>query len=141
MKRLKRLDPLIRGKNRDWSERKRFALREVFTSLSSLIELAKTRNVWKSLATVKPKEIVKFEIEEDERDWKPQFREGLQQLKLFEKPKNDHKQGLQVVRKLPYKYYLLSFFDRRRFKPTTNDDRRLGNWRTLLELLGTGRGG
>ncbi len=93
------------GKNRDWRERKVYALREVFTSLTHLIELAKTPNVWKSLATVKPKEIVKFEIEADERDWKPQFKAGLQQYKLFETPRNDKNQELQVVRKLPYKYY------------------------------------
>ncbi len=93
------------GKNRDWSARKDYAFREVFASMNELIKLAKAEKVWKSLATVKPKEIVKFEIEPDERDWKPQIKEGLQQLRLFEQQHTGDNQQLQVVRKLPYKYY------------------------------------
>ncbi len=93
------------GKNRDWSERKVFALREVFTSMKELIAQAKIRNTWKSLATVKPKEIVKFEIVEDEREWKPSMREGLRQLSLFDRGRDKQSRELQVVRKLPYKYY------------------------------------
>ncbi len=91
------------GKKRDWAERKRFALSEVFTSMKELITLAKTKNTWKSLATIKPKEITKFEIKEDEREWKPKILEGLKQYSLFA-PKGQHRE-LQVVRKLPYKYY------------------------------------
>ena len=88
-----------------WEERKRFALGEVFTSMQELIQLSKTQNVWKSLATLKPKEIVKFEIREDERDWKPAMREGLKQMSLFASSEEHHGRELQVVRKLPYKYY------------------------------------
>ncbi|MCK4816810.1 hypothetical protein KA005_13655 [bacterium] len=65
------------GTKRNWFERKRFALQEVFTSMGDLITLSKNPNVWKSLATVKPKEIVKFEVEEDERHWKPKMRKSL----------------------------------------------------------------
>lgn len=93
------------GKNRDWGDRKRFALREVFTSMNDLITRAKAPNVWKSLATVKPKEIVKFEIVEDEREWKPHIRDGLKQLSLFDHTRDPQSRELQVVRKLPYKYY------------------------------------
>lgn len=96
---------LSTGKQRDWSARKEYALREVFTSMSDLIKLAKAEKVWKSLATVKPKEITKFEVEPDERDWKPQIKEGLQQLRLFEQSSPANTQQLQVVSKLPYKYY------------------------------------
>lgn len=73
--------------------------------MNDLIKLAKAEKVWKSLATIKPKEIIKFEIEPDERDWKPQIKEGLQQLRLFEQPSSGDKRQLQVVSKLPYKYY------------------------------------
>ena len=73
--------------------------------MSNLIKLAKAEKVWKSLATVKPKEITKFEVEPDERDWKPQIKEGLQQLRLFEQSSPANTQQLQVVSKLPYKYY------------------------------------
>ena len=95
---------LSTGKRRDWSERKRYACREVFTSMTELIALAKTENVWKSLATVKPKEIVEFVIEEDERDWKPQVRDSLRQMSLFGS-QAAHGRELKVVQKLPYKYY------------------------------------
>jgi hypothetical protein len=96
---------LIPGKNRDWGERKKFALQEVFISMKELISQAKTSNIWKSLATVKPKEIVKFEVVEDEREWKPHIRDGLRQLSLFDRSKDQQSRELQVVRKLPYKYY------------------------------------
>lgn len=93
------------GKNGKWTERKEYALREVFTSMESLISLAKTQDVWKSLATLKPKEILKFEIQEDDRDWKPKMREELRQMSLFAQDKGQDGRELQVVRKLPYKYY------------------------------------
>ncbi|MBT3391311.1 MAG: hypothetical protein HN413_12980 [Chloroflexi bacterium] len=91
------------GKNRDWAERKRFALNEVFVSMNELINLAKTSGVWKSLATVKPKEIVDFVIEPDDREWKASMRNSLRQLKLFEQ--TTVQREAQIVRKLPYRYY------------------------------------
>lgn len=100
---IKTVGKMTTGRKRDWAERKRFALNEVFTSMQELINLAKTKNVWKSLATIKPKEIVKFEIQEDEREWKPKILEGLKQMSLFA-PQEQNRE-LQVVRKLPYKYY------------------------------------
>jgi hypothetical protein len=92
------------GKNRDWSGRKEFVLKEVFTSMNDLIVLAKKPNVWKSLATIKPKEFVNLEIDKDEREWSPKIREGLRQLSLFDRRKDKNRE-LQVVRKLPYRYY------------------------------------
>jgi hypothetical protein len=89
------------GKDRDWAERKRYALQEVFTSMDELITLAKTPGIWKSLATVKPREMINLEIEpQKELDWTPEFYAQLTQQKLFEASNT-----LQVVRKLPYKYY------------------------------------
>jgi hypothetical protein len=101
---IKVVGQMTTGKKRDWYERKRYACREVFTSMNELIDLAKTQDVWKSLATVKPKEIVEFVIVEDERDWKPQVRNSLKQMSLFASP-SAHGRELQVVHKLPYKYY------------------------------------
>ncbi|MCA9872277.1 MAG: hypothetical protein KC441_01425 [Anaerolineales bacterium] len=91
------------GRTRDWAERKRFALREVFTSMNDLVKLAKAQGVWKSLATIKPKEIVKFEIKADTRDWKPTIQDSLRQMSLFAQSKGGRE--LEVVRKLPYRYY------------------------------------
>ncbi len=99
------LDSITTGKNRDWSERKRYALSEVFGSMNDLIRLAKTERVWKSLATIKPKELIRFEIQEDERDWKPKFRSDLRQANLFDTRRDQTTQDFEVVRKLPYKYY------------------------------------
>lgn len=93
------------GKTRDWYERKQFALKEVFPSMTELISQAKTQNIWKSLATVKPKEIVEFKIEEDEREWSDKLKAGLKQLSLFDNRENKESRELNVVRKLPYKYY------------------------------------
>ncbi len=93
------------GKSRDWSERKNFALKEIYTSMKDLIAQAKTPNIWKSLATIKPKEIVEFKIKEDEREWKPSIRDGLRQLSLFDHRRDTQSRELQIVRKLPYKYY------------------------------------
>jgi hypothetical protein len=93
------------GRDKNWTERKNFALKEVFTSMKDLISQSKTPDVWKSLATVKPKEFVKFEVVEDEREWNPGIIEGLKQYCLFDRGRDNHSRELRVVRKLPYKYY------------------------------------
>ena len=56
-----------------WAARKRFITKEVFTSMDELIKLAKSPSK-KSLATMKPKEIVDFEIESDEREWRKDWK-------------------------------------------------------------------
>jgi hypothetical protein len=85
-----------------WDARKSFALKETFTSMEELIKLAKSP-AKKSLATVKPKEIVKFDIKNDEREWKPDWLEQIKQMDMFE-PANRSGQR-KVVRKLPFKFY------------------------------------
>lgn len=102
---IKILSRIDTGKKRDWHDRKKFILKEVFTSMTDLITQAKTPDIWKSLATVKPKEIVKFEVMADEREWKPHIKNGLKQLSLFEQKRDPQSRELQIVRKLPYKYY------------------------------------
>lgn len=85
----------------DWAVRKSYVLKEVFTSMSELIILAKDPNQKKSLATLKPSQIVDFVIEADEREWKLSWQHQLSQLNLFEKPK----QGRRIlIKKLPYKF-------------------------------------
>jgi hypothetical protein len=85
-----------------WAARKSYVLKETFTSMDELIKLAKSP-AKKSLATMKPKEIVKFEIEEDEREWRKDWLEQIKQMDMFE-PANSSGQR-KVVRKLPYKFY------------------------------------
>jgi len=85
-----------------WAARKSYVLRETFTSMNELIKLAKGPEK-KSLATMIPKEIVKFEIEEDERERRKDWLEQMKQMDMFE-PVNRIGQR-KVIRKLPYKFY------------------------------------
>lgn len=83
-----------------WLARKEYVLKEVFTSMEDLIALAKGESK-KSLATLKPTEIIDFVIEDDEREWKQDWLDQLKQMSLFE-TKETNKQ--EVIRKLPYKF-------------------------------------
>ncbi len=90
--------------SRNWEERKQLVLKEVYDSMNELIGLAKSENK-KSLATLKPLEIVGFVIEEDEREWKKEWRDQLLQMSLFDLDTEGKGKPREVVRKLPYKYY------------------------------------
>lgn len=103
---IKTIGSLGTGKDRAWRERKRYALREVFDSMEELIQMAKERKVQKSLATVKPKSLLRLEIEkEKETEWSAESRNALQQLGLFDNTRTSTSKRLQVVSKLPYRYY------------------------------------
>ena len=95
------------GTDSEWAARKSYVLKEVFTSMNELVELAKDPSQRKSLATLKPSRIVDFIVEEDEREWKPKWLEDLKQLNMFELPsQRGHK---KLVRKLPYKFFYRFF--------------------------------
>lgn len=86
-----------------WHKRKELILREVFTSMEELIARAKSAEQ-KSLATVKPSEIIDFVVESEEREWKQEWQDQLQQLNLFDIDQEGQGKKREVVRKLPYKY-------------------------------------
>jgi hypothetical protein len=86
-----------------WQERKNFVLKEVFFSMAELIELAKGQEQ-RSLGVLKPLEIVDFVIEADEREWKKEWLDQLNQLSLFDHDSEGRGEKRQVVRKLPFKY-------------------------------------
>lgn len=86
-----------------WAKRKEYVLKEVFTSMEELIHLAKSSER-KSLATLKPREIIDFLIEPDEREWKPEWRDQLQQYNLFDLDEKGQGKERSVIAKLPYKY-------------------------------------
>ncbi len=92
------------GSSRRWADRKEFVLKEVHTSMEHLIGLAKG-DTHKSLGTLKPSEIVDFVIEEDEREWKPQWLERLKQYNFLDVIDQKRGRSQSVIRKLPYKYY------------------------------------
>ncbi|MFO7322650.1 MAG: hypothetical protein DIU68_013040 [Chloroflexota bacterium] len=91
------------GTSDNWRERKNLILKEVFVSMTELIDLAKSDQK-KSLGTLKPLEIVDFVIEEDEREWKPEWIDQFKQLRLFETADIGRNTAREVIRKVPYKY-------------------------------------
>ena len=92
------------GTQNAWAGRKAFVLKEVFTSMQELIKLAKAKPECKSLATLKPAEIVDFEIKKTDRDWKEKIIAQNQQGDIFEINAKGEMQSHRFVRKLPYKY-------------------------------------
>jgi hypothetical protein len=84
----------------NWQLRKDFCLQRVYTNLTQLIEDSKEpKNV--SLATFKPTEIKGFEIEEDDREWKDEWKEIRKQGDLFATEKSPE----ILIPKLPYKFF------------------------------------
>jgi hypothetical protein len=89
------------GTENNWAKRKTYCTANSYTSLSKLIKDSKhPKNV--SLATFKPREIIGFEIvEEDNRDWKDEWKEIRKQGDLFDQDKSPE----IMIPKLPYKFY------------------------------------
>jgi hypothetical protein len=118
-----------------WAARKSFVLRETFTSMEELIKLAKSPEK-KSLATIKPKEIVKFEIKDDEREWRPDWLEQIKQMDLFEPANQSGKR--KVIRKLPYKFYYHFITDDNKLRKLMIEDWEIGAlfWNCLRQTDG-----
>lgn len=86
-----------------WRMRKEFCLKEVFYTLSDLINLSK-KPIFKSLAVFKPAQLLEFIIEDDDREWKKEWQDQLKQLQLFDsQPASD--QQKRLIKKLPFKFY------------------------------------
>jgi hypothetical protein len=92
------------GTEHQWALRKRYVYKEVFYSMSDLIDLAKS-DEHRSLGTLMPREIVDFVIEPVEREWKDEWKQQLRQLNLFDRDEKGQGRERRVVRKLPYRYY------------------------------------
>ncbi len=118
-----------------WDARKSYVLKETFTSMEELIKLAKS-SAKKSLATVKPREIVKFEIKDDEREWRKDWLEQIKQMDMFE-PANSSGQR-KVVRKLPYKFYYHFLTDDNKLRKLMIEDWEIGAlfWHCLSQTDG-----
>ncbi len=87
-----------------WKLRKDIVLKNVRTNLTELIADAKDPQKYTSLAVFKPTKILKFQIEEVDREWDKdelaQLDANAQQLNFFQNSENPFK----VVKKLPYKF-------------------------------------
>lgn len=84
----------------NWYERKKIILKNnVYTNLTELIADAKNKDKCISLAVFKPKNILKFIIEETTREWNSGVVDTIMnQGNLFEKD------TFEIVKKLPYKF-------------------------------------
>ncbi|NLF41237.1 MAG: hypothetical protein GX587_00915 [Bacteroidales bacterium] len=92
------------GTKNFWQERKEICLKNVYTNLETLIaESREPAN--KSLATFKPKQILKFRAVPDDREWKPEWKAQLQQLQLDFENTSESSKKRELIRKLPYKFY------------------------------------
>ncbi len=88
------------GTDNNWNRRKELCISNIYTNLSKLIEASKSPNNI-SLATFKPSKIISIEIEEDEREWKNEWKELRKQRDLFDTDKSPE----ILIPKLPYKFY------------------------------------
>lgn len=105
------------GTERAWEERKKYCLKNVYTSLRKLIDDSQApMNI--SLATFKPTQILDFIIEPDDREWKPKWKAQLAQFDLFAQSADEDATTRQAIRKLPYKFYY-------RFKDAQDNESRL----------------
>jgi len=86
----------------NWLLRKKYCLNNVYTSIDTLIGDSKDPSNT-SLATFKPTEIIDFQIEKDERDWKPVWKEIRNQLDLF--AQGEPKDPSNMIPKVPYKFH------------------------------------
>jgi len=86
--------------NGNWLLRKELCLKNIYTNKKKLLEDSKApRNL--SLATFKPTKVIGVEIEEDEREWKDEWKELRKQGNLFETVKSVE----TLIPKLPYKFF------------------------------------
>lgn len=91
----------IKPDGKSWDERRKIALKKVYTNKIELLRDAKDTNKLTSLAVFKPTEITDFKIEPTEREWKKEKIESLKQMNLFDSAINSK---FEVVKKLPYKF-------------------------------------
>lgn len=88
----------------NWSGRKPYVFNEVFYNLEELIAQSKVPP-YKSLAVLKPTEVLDFVWEPVEREWDEKKLKAIyanhQQLNLFEQ---DHRDTFTIAKKIPYKF-------------------------------------
>ena len=87
-----------------WAARKSFVLREVYSSMSELIALAYGER-HTSLATLRPKEVVGFDIEASDREWKEAWQEHALQPSFFDLSGSGQGARKAPVKKVPYDYF------------------------------------
>lgn len=91
------------SRHKAWTLRKELCTQNVYYNLTKLISDSKApQNV--SLATFKPTKLLDFIIEDDDREWKAEWKEQLKQLDLFSSSEGVGGQR-KLIKKIPYKFY------------------------------------
>lgn len=84
----------------NWFLRKQYCLKNIYTNKNKLLEDSKApKNI--SLATFKPAKVLGVEFEDDDREWKDEWKELRKQRDLFETVKPIE----TLIPKLPYKFF------------------------------------
>lgn len=91
----------IKPDGKSWDERRKIALKNIYTNKAKLLNDAKNTDKLTSLAVFKPTEITDFKIEKTDREWKQEKLESLKQMNLFDSTKDSK---FEVVKKLPFKF-------------------------------------
>lgn len=88
----------------NWGKRKPYVFREIYDNMDKLIAESKVAP-YKSLAVLKPKQVVDFVYEPVEREWDPEKLRKIYakhaQLDLFNQ---EEEEAFRIVRKIPYKF-------------------------------------
>lgn len=120
----------------NWYLRKELCLKNVYTNLDLLLEDSKDpKNI--SLVTFKPSSIQAFEIKEDDREWKNEWKELRKQKDLFFEDKSPE----IMIKKLPYKFYYKFTDDAGRSSTMMIEDWEIGQlfWNCLRKSNGDER--
>lgn len=92
-----------KSKHTAWRLRRTLCTQNLHRNIGQLIDASKAPSNL-SLATFKPNRLIAFEIEDDEREWKAEWREQLNQLEIF-----SHENGTsgprKLIDKIPYKFF------------------------------------
>jgi len=92
------------GRKDKWAARRHYVLNEVFYSMNELLQLAHGEEK-KSLATVKPKEILGFYIEKSDREWKENWQDTTKQAGFSDVGADGEAAERDLIKKVPYNYY------------------------------------
>lgn len=111
------------GTEQGWHVRKEICLRNAYRNLTTLInDSAAPTN--RSLAAFTPTRVSRFLVEEDDREWKPEWLEQLKQMDLLTRPEGDRPRTL--IDKIPYKFKYQFVDDEGRESTMTIEDWEIG---------------
>lgn len=122
-----------------WQKRKQIVLNNVFTDMSALIDKAKNKSDYTSLAIFKPTEVLDFICDPCEREWDKAKLDAIKANKMQSKLFDDSTVKLfKVAKKLPYKFSYRFTSDDGKIRTLMIEDWELGElyWKCLSNANG-----